>query len=194
VQVWATGSGGATFLGAAALGLARSDIGNVFGAQFANAGFSLNASLPAGSYRITVFVHDVNTGTFNLSDSRNITVAGSAVALSIDVPGNGGTAAFGSGIIAGWAIDRVATGSAGIDAVHVWATPVGVPGQTTFVGAATIGLVRNDIGNAFGSNFVNSGYILSLQGLARGTYDLAVLAHSAMDGSWTPKVVRVTIQ
>lgn len=84
--------------------------------------------------------------------------------------------------ISGWAIDRRATTGTGIDQVVVYANRLpdsgGGVGTMAFVGTAEWGLARPDIGNAFGAQFVNSGYRLSVNGLPPGSYRLAVYAHT----------------
>jgi hypothetical protein len=192
VHVWAFPStGGQIFVGSADLGGSRPDVAGLFGGQYYGAGFSLLGSLPPGSYTLVVFMHDALTGTFSLSRSVSVTVGGAA--MSIDSP-TAGFVALGS-VVGGWAIDRMASGGTGVDAVHVWALPVS-GGSPVFVGAAAVGFFRPDIGAAFGSQFATAGYGLLLTGLASGQqYDLAVFAHSSVTGTFNQaRVVRVTVQ
>jgi hypothetical protein len=80
--------------------------------------------------------------------------------------------------ISGWALDAVATASAGIDTVHVWAYPLSTGGSPIFLGVATIGGARPDVATAFGgSQFTNSGFFLSVRGLVPGDYLLATYAY-----------------
>jgi hypothetical protein len=79
VHVWAfpnPGSGQAPlFLGVAAYGGSRPDVGGIFGSQFTNSGFNLNASgLSPGSYLIVAYAHSAVTGTFNLSQAASVVV------------------------------------------------------------------------------------------------------------------------
>ena len=77
--------------------------------------------------------------------------------------------------ISGWALDAVATGSPGIDAIHVWAYPLSTGGDPIFAGVATMGGARPDVATAFGgSQFTNSGFSLTVRGLAPGDYLVAV--------------------
>jgi hypothetical protein len=84
--------------------------------------------------------------------------------------------------IAGWALDRSATSGTGIDHVLVYANRLpdaeSAVGTMTFVGAAEYGLPRPAIANAFGPQFVNSGFRLTVSGLAPGFYRFAVYAHN----------------
>ena len=125
VHIWAypdPGSGAApVFLGAPTLGAARSDVGGVFGPQFANAGLNLTLDSLAADHLPVAFGHSTITGTFlcrcdptHHADSRPV--------LTIDVPAQGATPTSPL-FIAGWAIDRGAASGPGIDTVHVWSYP-----------------------------------------------------------------------
>jgi glucose/arabinose dehydrogenase len=74
VHIWATPveGGSPTFLGGAALGVSRPDVGAVFGAQFDDAGYGLLYTLPPGTYDLTVYAMRVSTGTFD--DARVVRV------------------------------------------------------------------------------------------------------------------------
>ena len=96
--------------------------------------------------------------------------------------------------LGGWAADLDAPGGNGIDTLHVWAYPVG-SGAPVFVGTATSGLSRPDVAAVHGEQFRDSGYGLIVQGLAPGSYDLAVFAWSRVRGGFVPAtLVRVTVQ
>ena len=96
--------------------------------------------------------------------------------------------------LGGWAADLDALSGTGIDTLHVWAYPV-AGGAPMFVGTATAGGLRPDIAAVYGEQFRESGYGLIVQGLAPGTYDLAVFAWSHVRGDFAPAaVVRVTVQ
>jgi hypothetical protein len=86
-------------------------------------------------------------------------------------------------VVSGWAIDRAAAQSAGVDAIHVYAYPKG-GGQAIFLGVAQYGLSRPDIAALFGQRFAASGYALAASGLPAGAYDLVVYARSTITGSW----------
>jgi hypothetical protein len=101
--------------------------------------------------------------------------------MHIDVP-LGGTTMVQPFSIGGWAIDRDAGFSGtGIDTIHVWAYPN--PGSGTapiFVGAATYGGARPDVGRVFGRHFDKSGFNLLVRGLPPATYRLVAFAHSTV--------------
>src|SRR5215212_3461083 len=67
--------------------------------------------------------------------------------MAVDLPAANASVAA-PFVVAGWVLDEAAASGTGIDTVHVWATPVsGVP---VFLGAATMGGVRPDVGGVFG--------------------------------------------
>jgi hypothetical protein len=153
------------------------------------------SSLAPGSYRIVVYAHSVLAQTFNNAKSADINVSApmSHPLIAIDTPMNNSTIGQ-PFMIAGWAVDTGSTSGTGIDAIHVWAVRVG--SQTgQFLGAAAYGASRPDVGAALGSSrFTPSGYSLVVSGLASGTYDVAVYAHSAVAGAFNAAAtVRVVI-
>ena len=96
--------------------------------------------------------------------------------------------------VAGWAIDVASTSGTGVDAVHVWAYPNPGSGQPPiFLGVATYGGQRADVGGIFGSRFGPSAYSLAVNSLTRGvTYDIVVYARSTVSNSFDNwRVVRV---
>ena len=192
VHVWAlpqTG-GAAVFVGVAAYGAARPDIGTQFGAQFTNSGFSLTgASLPAGPYTLAAFAHSTVSGTFEATMRTVQVLAGGR--MNVDAPAAGATL-YQPFTISGWAIDAGAPSGTGIDTLHVWAIlPSGVP---RFVGVATYGTPRPDIGAAFGSRFTASGFTLQASGLPPGDVTLAIFARSLVSGTFDQvRTVRVRI-
>jgi hypothetical protein len=96
--------------------------------------------------------------------------------------------------LGGWAIDLDAEHGSGVSGLHVWAYPLN-GGPPIFLGAATYGGARADIGALHGDRFRDSGFGLVVQGLAAGNYDLAVFAWSTEKSDFVPaKVVRVTIR
>lgn len=102
-----------------------------------------------------------------------------APVMSVDVPRQGQTLVQ-PFVIAGWALDPLATTSPGVDAVHVWAYPMPAVGAAPsgaplFVGATPTGIQRPDVAEAFGgSQFATSGFALLANGLPPGAYRLAV--------------------
>jgi hypothetical protein len=112
--------------------------------------------------------------------------------MNVDTPGNATTVSTGGFQVAGWAIDRGAPSGSGVDAIHVYAWPV-PGGNPTFLGAATYGIARPDVGGFYGPAFSSSGFSLLAGGLAPGTYDIAVYAHSTVTGNFDGRVKRVTV-
>ena len=96
-------------------------------------------------------------------------------------------------VLAGWAADLDSPIDTGIDMLHVWAYPTdGSLKQPVFVGEASYGGHRPDVAAVYGERFRASGYGLRVEGLAPGSYDLAVFAWSSATHAWLPaKVVRV---
>jgi hypothetical protein len=95
-------------------------------------------------------------------------------------------------VVAGWAADLDSQVDTGVDTVHVWAYPVG-GGDPIFLGAAEYGGPRPDVAAIYGERFLTSGYGLRVEGLAPGTYDVAVFAYSTVTGGFVPaKTVRLT--
>jgi hypothetical protein len=103
--------------------------------------------------------------------------------MSLDVPASFGI--VGSSFdVAGWAIDEAVPSNAGVDAVHVWAYPNPGSGQSpVFLGVASYGGSRADVGAVFGSPYTNSGFFLPHVSLSPGMYRIAVYAHSAATGT-----------
>jgi hypothetical protein len=97
-------------------------------------------------------------------------------------------------VIAGWAVDLDSQVDAGVDAIHVWAYPAD-GSDPIWVGAAAYGGARPDVAAVYGARFENSGYGLRVDGLAPGTYDLAVFAYSTVQQRFAPaKVARVIVK
>jgi hypothetical protein len=68
IHAWAfpVGGGSPIFAGVGTYGVARPDLGGIFGAQFTNAGFDLTVTtLPPGTYDLALFSQSSVTGTFN---------------------------------------------------------------------------------------------------------------------------------
>jgi subtilisin len=196
LHIWAypRAGGSPTFAGAVSPGEPRDDIAAALGAQFRNSGYRVTVSgLAPGSYTLVVFAHSVVADGFNKSHAVDVTIPQSWPQMAVDGPAQSST--LGSSFtINGWAIDRMATSGSGVDAVHVWAFPIN-GGSPLFAGQAAHGQPRSDVGNMVGHQFDPSGYTLTASGLAAGTYDLVIYAHSAVTGTFNQsQTVRVTVQ
>lgn len=89
-------------------------------------------------------------------------------------------------LLSGWAIDRAATSGTGVDAVHVYAYPnPGSGAAPIFLGVASYGSTRSDVGAAYGARFTDSGFTLPVVGLANGTYDITFYGRSTVTGSFS---------
>jgi hypothetical protein len=192
VHLWALPESGAApiFVGVANYGAPRPDVGAEFGEQFTDSGFSLAAaSLPPDRYSLAAFARSTVSGTFDVVTRPVNVLAGGA--MHIDAP-DVDASLYQPFTIAGWAVDTAAPSGPGIDTVHIWAWPDG--GVPRFVGAATYGLHRPDVGAAFGSRFEESGFTRQASGLPPGAYTLIVYARSVATGEFDlARTVRITI-
>jgi hypothetical protein len=193
VQVWGypTTGAAAIFVGVATQGVSRPDVGTAFGSsRFATGGYTLAGTLPAGSYDLAVFAHSTVTGTFNNSKSVRITVLPplSKPRMAVDLPGVGQNISL-DFRVSGWALDLASTSGTGVSNVDVWAYPA-AGGNALFVGSASVGTSRPDVGAAFGAyRYSASGFDLNVSGaLPRGSYNLVVFARSSVIGSFNNAV------
>jgi YD repeat-containing protein len=196
VHIWAypnPGSGQAPiWVGTPTYGTPRSDVAAIYGTQFTNSGFSMTATLPPGVYQLYIAAYSLVANGFNQAQNVTVTVATSQPVMSIDTPGTGWwvNQPF---HIGGWAIDLGAPSGTGVDAVHIHAIANGGAGAWTFLGAATYGGARPDVGAYYGTQFTNSAYGLNASGLAPGYYQINVYQHSTVSGLWTQQTIFVTI-
>ncbi len=197
VQVWAYPTTGAapTFVGVAALGVSRPDVGAAFGSsRFGVSGYSLAGTLPAGTYDIIVYAHSTVSYSFNNSQSVRITVLApqSLPRMAVDLPGPGQTISQNIRV-AGWALDAASSAGTGVNAVDVWAYPL-AGGDPIFVGSASLGTFRPDVGAAFGSARYNSSGFDLHAFVPAGDYNLVVFARSSVIGSFNNAVlVRIRV-
>ena len=98
-------------------------------------------------------------------------------------------------LLSGWSIDRAAPAGTGVDAVHVYASPnPGSGAAAVFLGVASYGGSRPDVGAAYGTRYTNSGFSLTVVGLAPGIYELAFYGRSTVTGTFNVvQTRRVTI-
>ena len=176
----------------AVYGLDRSDVGTAFGStQFRYCGYSASLTLSPGVYVVEVISNDA-AGPIE-TVQRTVTVANSQTFTSVDTPVNNATVTS-PFLIGGWAIDTGAPSGTGVDMLHVWAYRDGDGNQPTWVGSATYGGSRPDVGAIYGSQFTNSGYNIYAT-LTPGTYQLSIYTHSTVTNSFTLlTVVWVTVQ
>jgi YD repeat-containing protein len=169
-------------LGTASYGGWRSDIAAAYGSAFGPSAFSLSATLPGpGVYLLRANAHDPLSGNWEPSNARTITVQATP-RMAVDTPHDGTVA--GTFAIAGWAIDAGAGSGTGVSAVHVWAYPNPGSGQDpVWVGAASLGASRPDVGAVYGSQFTPSGFGLTAS-LPAGYYQVVVYALSTVTGTF----------
>lgn len=195
IHVWAYPASGAApmFVGQTATGRSRPDVGAYLGSTFSTSGFLLTVTtLPPGRYTLAVYGRSTATSTFSVVKTVAITVAASAPRMVVDLPVANATVTSPFQVF-GWALDLSASSGTGVDAVHVWAYPLG-GGAPMFAGAATF-MDRPDVGAAFGSQYTPAGFHVSVTALPAGTYDLVVFARSVVAGAFNnTKIVRVTVQ
>jgi hypothetical protein len=176
-------------MGVAVYGGARPDVGAAFGTAFTSSAFDLVVGdLTPGLYQLAVFARSSVSGTF--SNVKTVTIQMlTGAAIVIDTPVEGAT--LGPVELRGWAIDRAAAQGTGVDTVHVWAYPnPGSGAAPLFVGVATYGLPRPDVGAVFGEAFSNSGFSLTITTPRYGMYQIVAFAHSTVTGSFTSHATR----
>jgi hypothetical protein len=183
--------GSPTFLGVGTYGAARSDIGAVFGSQYTNSGFSLTASgLSSGVYLIQVFLHSAVVGAFSGSQTILVTATGpvSTPVAALDSPAAGSTLGQ-TFTVSGWALDRGASSGTGVSGIHVYAFPLvnGVPQGGEFLGVASYGAARNDVGAVYGSQFTNCAFSFSATRPA-GAYRIMAFAYSTVASAFNQAV------
>ena len=103
--------------------------------------------------------------------------------MSIDIPGNGSVVRQ-PFVIAGWAFDATAASGTGIATLHVWAFPAS-GAAPRFVGVASYGGARPDVGGVFGSQFTTSGFGLEITGFPPGAYQFMVFGWVTASNGFT---------
>src|SRR5581483_2982981 len=134
------------------------------------------------------------TPTNTCASSYTWTAPASRPLISLDVPSSSARPlALGPFQVAGWALDQGAVIGSGVDYVHVWALP-NAGGSPVFLGAATYGLSRTDVGASLGGQCTNSGYSLTTAGLPQGSYRLTAYAHSSVTGSFMQQSTDIVVK
>jgi hypothetical protein len=140
-----------------------------------------------GSYDL-LFVADAPGGP---EQTRVRMVVGPPMRMAIDTP-RGGTVGR-SFQVAGWALDLAAPDGSGVDTVHMWAYPAR-GGEPIFLGVASVGDRRPDVGATYGAQFAPSSYSLQVDRLGAGPYDIVVYIHRAATNRFdAAQTVRVTV-
>ncbi len=181
--------------------VARPDVCAVFpestypGACTSGVHFTWNTTGLSGAHTVAVRVTDAGGLSVTLGP-RTVTVqAPSNPRMALETPGAGATVTQ-PVAVTGWAVDLGAGSGTGVDTLHLYAYPN--PGSGTpprFLGVATYGGARPDIGTLYGSRFTNSGYTLAVSGLSPGVYQVVVFAHSTVTGTFNNvQAVVVTVR
>lgn len=196
------GAAPGVLIGKGSYGWPRADVGSILGAQFTNVGYHFTITgLGPGAYELGVYAHSTVSGTYSIVAMQHFTVSATAL-MSIDIPSAESTVATNALWVSGWAIDRSVASTTisgtGVDALHVYAFPNPGSGQAAiFLGVATQGVARSDVAAIYGARYATAGYALSVSPtlLAPGVYNIAVVAHSAVSGTFNNvAVMRVTLQ
>jgi hypothetical protein len=146
------------------------------GQGLSNAQFAVGQSYTNSTYGFKVTVNSRVGNTFN------VTVQSLGTQITIDAPAAGSsvTAPFN---VQGWAVNPAAASGSGVASVHLYLGPTG--SAQSFLGVATYGTSRPDVGAIFGSQFNNSGFTFNGgAGLAAGSYTLTAYAQNAMTGTF----------
>ena len=139
-----------------------------------------------------MFPYSTVTNSFAAPATVPVQIGDSRPNGSLDVPANGATVS-GAFTVAGWALDTAAPSGTGVDAVEVWALPVG-GGQALLLGQAAYGGARPDVGAIFGSRFTPSGYSITAAALPSGSYDIVAYARSTVAGGFnSTRVARIVV-
>jgi hypothetical protein len=194
------------FIGHGRLGLARADVGALYGARFNNVGFHFTITGLSPSLGDTLWVigHDTLTNADTVSLSVPFNVDAKAL-MSIDVPTAESPIASNTFSVSGWAIDRaIETGSApgtGVDNVVLYAFHNPGSGEPAiFLGYADYGHIqRPDVGEFYAPRYTPSGYVFTVDraavGLGTGEYNIVPIAHSTVTGTYNNlAIVRVILQ
>jgi hypothetical protein len=179
------GSGTAPqFLGVATYGTNRPDVAAIYGAQFAPSGFEIRvAGLAPGPYRLVAYARRAGTATFMANAFKDVTITATGF-LFIDTPAPSATvtSAFEVG---GWAVDPSAASGTGVDQIHIYIFPNGGADPPVYIGMASLGWARPDVGAVLGSQFTNSGFHFTVTGATPGNFVLGVYAHSTVTNTFS---------
>jgi hypothetical protein len=134
-----------------------------------------------------VYAYSTVAGSFNNTHSVDVTAAAPSPVASIDAP-LADESVGPTFTVSGWTIDTAAAVGTGIDTVHAYAYPAsGAP--PIFIGVATYGNWRPDVGAMFGANFSASGFTVTAT-LSPDAYTLVLYPHSTVSGAFVDPIVR----
>ena len=140
-----------------------------------------SAGLDPGVHTATLEVTSTSpdlTITIPITVTLNVTGA----TIAVDTPTQGATVSNGFSI-SGWAIDLGAATGTGVSSVQAYAYPAS--GSPIFLGTASYGGARPDVGAIYGARFTNSGYSLQVGNLTPGaSYQISVFAKSTVTNAF----------
>src|SRR6185295_11685675 len=108
------------------------------------------------------------TNAFSSYVFADVTIAGFSV-VAIDTP-SASSVVNSAFEVGGWAIDNRVVDGTGVDAIRVYLFPNDGADPAVFVGAASYGWTRGDVGAAYGERFSVSGYHFTVTGASPGAY------------------------
>jgi hypothetical protein len=188
-------SGSAAFVGHAAYGGYRPDVGAAYGSQFTYSAYSVTVSGLASGYHIFyVYEHSTNSGAWSSPATRVALLSASAPVLAMDSPQPGNVQQPFQ--VNGWAADLGSTAGSGIDAVHIYIYPSDQYGNTTgpyqYFTGAVYGYYRADVGISLVQQgycacfyYTGFGYETSVSGLPSGYHLVVIYEHSTIASGWT---------
>ena len=143
-----------------------------------NAQFTQGQTYTNSTYHFSVAVVSRTGSNFVVS------VTGTSTSdITLDSPSNGSVVGR-PFTTQGWALNKAASSGTGVDTVHVYAFPTD-GSAASFLGVATYGTSRPDIGALFGAQFTNCGFTLTAGGsLSPGSYTVIAYAHNALTNSF----------
>ena len=140
-----------------------------------------SAGLAPGVHTATLEVTSTSpdlTITIPITVTLNVTGA----TIAVDTPTEGATVSNGFSI-SGWAIDLGAATGTGVSSVQAYAYRAS--GAPIYLGTATYGAARSDVGSIYGARFTNSGYSLQVHNLTPGaSYQISVFAKSTVTNAF----------
>lgn len=183
-------------LGEATYGLPRPDVAQAFGSsQFTNSGYDFVwdvSTLSEGTHSLYIYARNIKE-EWSAPMVRTVTVLPPPIKMDINSPAEN-VHISGQILVRGWAIHQASTSGTGISDVHVYLDAPYPQGQ--LLGAATYGVERADVAQAFGERYRMSGYefLWDTSEISPGEHSLYIYAKSnAISDLWSPPQKR-TIQ
>ena len=185
VQVFLDGA----LIADAQYGLARPDVAGVYGAQFADAGWSTRldpAGLSLGQHTLEARARSLLSGEETTYSHTLFVQQATYPRGAWDIPADGETVS-GSVTLQGWALDEASVDGSGVDRVEIFL-------DNQPIGVADYGQSRPEIGAAYGQRFTQAGWRIEvdLTNQPPGQHTLEARARSALthvDTSYARSIV-----